>query len=391
MKIDIFKESEKYYERMCMHTDFLQRNAEAGFELMKTKAYVKDALEAMGLTVREYGKCGLGACINGEKSGKTILLRADMDALPGIDSQNPSRIIHACGHHLHTAMLLGAAEILCKNREFDGCVKLMFQGAEEILEGAADMIEGGILKEPKPDGAIMVHVITAVDIPVGNVIVSSGGVSAPAADFFRIIIRGGGAHGALSHQGIDAISAAAHLVTALDEIKAKEVAINEAMGLSVGSIKGGKAPNALPEEVVIEGTLRSFDEELQQRLKGRLCDISENITAAFRAKAEVQFLGGCPPLKNDESLSFRTGEVLKDTLGEKWVKMSSQMRGGMSGGSEDFAYVSRLVPSVMIAVAAGDKKEGYKLPLHNPNVCFDKRALKIGAAVYAASALGFLS
>ncbi len=390
MKTDIFKEAEKYYEKMCAHVDFLESNAEVGFELTKTKAYVKEALEAMGLTVKEYGKCGLGACINGEQKGRTVLLRADMDALLGIDAQNPSRIIHACGHHFHTAMLLGAAEILCKNRSFDGCVKLMFQGAEEILEGASDMIADGILKEPKPDGAIMVHVITAVDMPIGNVIVSSGGISAPAADFFRIRIKGGGAHGALSHQGVDTVSAAAHVVIALNEIKAKEVAINEAMGLSIGSINGGRAANALPEEVVVEGTLRSFNEELQKRLKGRLCHISQNIAAAFRAEAEVEFLGGCPPLQNDEELSLKIGAILREILGNECVKMSSQMEGGMSGGSEDFAYVSRLVPSVMIAVAAGDKRDGYKFPLHNPRASFDKKSLKIGAVAYAASAHGFL-
>lgn len=391
MENNIYKEAEGLYHKMCEHVDFLEKNAETGFDLTNTKEYVKGQLEALGLDVREYGKCGLGACIEGDAKGKTFLLRADMDALLGIDPYEPDRAIHACGHHFHTTMLLGAAEILSGSRLFSGTVKLMFQGAEEILEGASDMISNGILENPAPDGAMMVHVMTGVNMPVGSVIVSPGGISAPAADFFRVTVMGKGAHGALSHQGIDTISAAAHIIIALNQIKAKETGINQAMGLSIGKISAGGAANALPQEVVFEGSLRSFDENLRERVRNRICEISENIGKAFMSKVEVSFLGGCPALKNDEKLSRLVNNWMNSILDEKKVINISELGGGMSGGSEDFSYISQRIPSVMVAVSAGDINDGYKYPLHNPNVCFDKRALISGAAAYAGIALKFLN
>ena len=392
MNLNIFSEAEKLYGRMKEYSSYLKNNAESGFDLEKTYNYVFDKLTQLGLSPKKCGKCGIYADVYGQKKGGLFLLRADMDALKGIDNENCEKITHACGHHLHTSMLLGAAEILKKNSDkLCGAVRLMFQPAEEILEGAKDMISGGVL-EPRPDAAMMIHVLSGVELPCGSVVVSSGGISAPAADFFRINVQGKGTHGALSHQGIDALSVAAYTITALNEIKARELAIDEIAAITVGKLEGAHVANVIPDNVYIEGSTRSFDEKLREKIKERICKISENIALAFRAEAEVSFIRGCPTLKNDERLSKFTFESLREIMGsENVIRSDSVDRPNLNGGSEDFSYVSQVIPSIMIGVCAGDKKDGYVEPLHHPKVRFDERALVVGAAAYTCVAMNFLS
>ena len=390
MKKDFLAQAEKIKESLKRHASFLADNPEIGFELQNTKSYVMECLRQIGIEPVEYGKCGVGGSIKGKGGGRTVLLRADMDALDISSEDGSVKRMHACGHHFHTAMLLGCAEILKKSNDFCGEVRLMFQGAEEILSGAKDMIESGILDTPRPEAAMMIHVMTGVDMPVGSVVVSSEGVSAPAADFFKITVSGKGAHGALSHQGIDALSASAYILISLHEIKAREISIDTRAGLTVGRIVGGKSANALPESVLLEGSLRAFDEETRDLLGLRVRQVSENIATAFRASAAVEFTSGCPTLINDERISNICALALKEELGGETVHLSSEFKEKISGGSEDFAYVTHEIPSVMIAVCAGSTKDGYKYPLHNACVSFDDRALSVGAAAYCAFAVAFL-
>ena len=384
-KKDFLKEAENIRDIIFGHAEFLNENAEVGFDLTVTKKYVKASLEHLGLEVEEYGKCGIGALIKGMSEGKTVLLRADMDAL---SCEGGAK--HLCGHHFHTAMLLGAAEILSKNKPFCGNVKLMFQPAEEILEGAKDMIDNGILSSPTPDGAMMLHVMSGIDMPMGCIVVSSAGVSAPAADFFKIIIKGKAAHGALAHQGVDAIAVSSYVLVALHQIRSREIAISEAVGLTVGKINGGESANALPEQVVLEGSIRAFNEKTRELLKRRLREISQGIAATFRAEADVIFTSGSPCLQNDKNISDICYRALAEAFGDEKVWLSSEFEKDMSGGSEDFAYVSQKIPSVMIGICAGSKKDGYEFPLHNPSVRFDEGALAIGTAAYSSFAVSFL-
>ncbi len=372
----------------------LHKIAETGFSLDKTLAFVKKKLENFGCSPTPCGKAGLTVLIEGRKEKKeTFLLRADMDALPIPEEANlpfaaDNGNMHACGHDMHTAMLLGAAKLLkAHENELCGKVKLMFQPAEELLEGAKDMIENGVLKKPNVSAALAMHVITAPNLSSGSVVVASQGVSAPAADFFTIKIQGKGCHGSMPHEGIDALTAASHVVVALQEFSARETSIAEKGVLTIGKMQAGKTSNAIADTAVLEGTLRAFSEELRERMKKRLAEISEYICAAFRAKAEISFTSGCPTLVNDGALSEFAQHHTKELLGEEKVFTTEEFakQGAYGGGSEDFAYVAQETPSVFLSLACGKGK-----PLHHPEVEFDESPLYIGSAISAYIAIKWL-
>lgn len=378
---------------------YLHTNAEVGFDLGKTLSFVKSKLEEIGCVPKECGRAGIVATV-GNPVGKAFLLRADMDALPlreqsGVPFACKSGRMHACGHDMHTAMLLGAARLL-KAREslLHGQVKLLFQPAEEILEGAKNVVEAGALEAPEVDAAMMLHVMTGVELPAGTVVVSSAGVGAPAADYFTIKVRGKGCHGSAPWNGVDALTAAAHILLALQEISARELSLAQPAVLTVGSLKTPMVGNAIPDEAILHGTLRAFDENVRATVKNRIEGISESVAKAFRARAKVIFGGGCPTLGNDGELSSFVESAAKNLLGDDCVYNSGQLCGeerARNIGSEDFAYISHAVPSVMVALAAGRRDEGYKYPLHHPKATFDEAALPIGSALYAHIAIEWLN
>lgn len=402
MERDVFLDEAKNLEKIIVnHRRFLHQNPEIGFNISKTSEYVKKCLEEMGYKVKKCGKNGLVALI-GNKENKVFLLRADMDALPveeetDLEFKSTNGKMHACGHDMHTAMLLGAAQILKQHeKEINGIVKLMFQPAEEILEGSKDMIKAGILENPKVDAGLMIHVMVGVPLKTGSIIVANVGNSAPSADYFEIIIRGKGCHGSSPHTGIDPINVAAHLVIALQEIMTRELPISERVALTIGQITGGSVANVIPDKVCLKGSLRTFREDTREYVKKRILEISTNISNTFRATSNVEFTSGCPPLKNDKELVNDVGEILKELLGknkvysaEKFVQNNSGGN-GVTAGSEDFAYISQEIPIVMLALAAGEPKDGYTYPLHHPKVTFDEKALAVGSVVYAYSAIKWL-
>ena len=385
-------------QEMTEHRRWLHAHAETGFDLKETKPYVKAALEEMGYAVRECGKAGLTATA-GTPGGKVLLLRADMDALPireeaDVDFACQNGNMHACGHDMHTAMLLGAAKIL-KQRESElgGMVKFMFQPAEEIFEGGKDMIAAGALEDPKPDAAMMIHVTAGTPIPAGTAVVSSPGVSAPAADYFTIQVQGKGCHGSAPQDGIDPLTAAAHILIALQEISARELAASEEAVLTIGSFHGGDVGNVIPDRAVLCGTIRTYNEDVRSWLKERIADISRGIAGAFRAKAQVSFGSGCPTLVNDKVLSETVTGYLKDLLGPRGAFTTQELTGGKparGGGSEDFAYVSHQLPALMLALAAGEPQKGYRYPQHHPQVKFDESVLSVGCGIFVHTAMEYL-
>lgn len=377
---------------------WLHAHAETGFDLTETKAYVKNTLEEMGYCVSECGKSGLITTI-GPSGGKVLLLRADMDALPiteetGLPFSSTNGNMHACGHDLHTAMLLGAAKLL-KNHEAElsGQVKFMFQPAEEIFEGSLDMIKNGVLENPKPDAAIMMHVSAGIPLPTGTVIVSSPGVSAPAADYFSIQVQGKGCHGSAPQNGIDPLTAAAHILIALQEIMAREIGSSEEAVLTIGSFHGGEVGNVIPDSAVLNGTIRTYDEKIRAFLKQRLNEIAQGIAASFRCAASVSFGSCCPTLINHPELSEHITVILRQLLGKGTVFTTEELGNGKpqrGGGSEDFAYITQEIPSVMLAMPAGEPAKGYNYPQHHPKVIFDENVLSAGAAVFAGIAYSWL-
>ena len=393
-----FREAGTIQQHLVQHRRWLHAHAETGFSLRETKAYVKAQLENMGYSVQECGKAGLSATA-GKPGGKVILLRADMDALPipeetGLPYACTHSTMHACGHDLHTTMLLGAAQLL-KTHEKDlaGQVKFMFQPAEEIFEGSLDMIQHGILENPRPDAAMMIHVSAGIPLPAGTVIVSSPGVSAPAADYFTIRVQGKGCHGSAPQNGVDPLTAAAHILIALQEILSREISSSQEAVVTIGSFHGGEAGNAIPDSAVLQGTIRSYDEHTRGFLKQRLTEISQGIAASFRASAAVTFGSSCPTLVNDQALSESVTGILKELLGDQAVFTTAQLGGGKpqrGGGSEDFAYITQEIPSVMLALAAGEPAKGHCHPLHHPKVTFEEGILSTGAAIFAGTAYAWL-
>lgn len=352
----------------------------------------------MGYTVQECGKAGLVTTV-GKPGGKVILLRADMDALPiaeeaDVDFACKNGRMHACGHDMHTAMLLGAAKILkAHESELDGMVKLMFQPAEEIFEGSKDMIASGVLENPRPDAALMIHVAAGMPLPAGTVVVSAPDVSAPAADYFTIRVHGKGCHGSAPQNGIDPLTAAAHILIALQEIHARELSASDEAVLTIGTFHAGEAGNVIPDTATMGGTIRTYDEKTRAYLKERMTAIAKNVAEAFRASAEASFGSGCPTLVNDKDLSEKVTGYLKDLLGANRAFTTAELSGGKparGGGSEDFAYVSHEVPSLMLALAAGEPSKGYPYPQHHPKVKFDESVLSTGAAVFVDCALQYL-
>ncbi len=379
--------------RVTADRQYLHAHAETGFDLHQTFDYVWQRLTDMGLAPRKCGKCGIIADIG--RGEKCVLLRADMDALAVREEADvPFACItgnmHACGHDMHTAMLLEAARLLkSREHELNGMVRLMFQPAEEPLLGAADMLADGLLDGVEPVAAFMIHVLTALEIPTGTVIVSAPGVSAPAAGMFEVRIQGKGCHGAMPHTGVDPITVAAHTVLNLQQIQTRELSIAQPCVLTIGMLQAGDTANVIPDRAVLRGSFRAFEDDTCEYLKRRIGEIAAQTAAMFHASAETELLGGCPTLLNDEGLSTSTLAALKELLGPDKALLSSELGGGAAkmSGSEDFANITHRAPSLMVALAAGSPKDGYVHPAHHPQVRFDEAVLPVGAAVYAQMAL----
>ena len=399
----LISEAASFEQELVEKRHYLHCHPETEFDLHDTVAFVREQLEKMGYEPQDCGKAGLVVTAGGKKTGKVFLIRGDMDALPmaeqtDVEFASKNGKMHACGHDMHTTMMLGAAKLL-KNHEdeIEGTVKLMFQPAEEVFEGAHDMIEGGVLKNPDVDAALMIHVMAGQPFPAGTVIVSDGGISAPGADYFTIHIQGKGCHGSMPNAGVDPVNVAAHIITALQEIHARELGLIDEAVLTIGKIHAGQAANVIPDTVDMEGTIRTYDEDVRAFIKQRMTEISEGIASSFRAEAEVKFLRGCPVLKNDSDLSDCAAKYVKELLGPtktftqaQLMAMAGSGKAQKAAGSEDFAYVSQEVPSIMLALAAGEPDKGYAYPQHHPKVKFDESVLAPGSAVYAYTAVRWL-
>lgn len=399
---EILQEVLQDKEKMITDRRFLHTHPETGFDLNETKTYVRQKLEEMGYAPAACGKAGLIAIAGGKKPGKVFLIRGDMDALPireeaEIDFPSENGKMHACGHDMHTTMLLEAARILKEHEEeLEGTVKLMFQPAEEIFEGSKNMIDAGLLKNPDVDAGLMIHVMAGMPFPNGTAVVCDSGVSAPAADYFTIKIQGKGCHGSMPNNGVDPINVAAHVVIALQEIHARELSLIDEAVLTIGTIHAGNAGNAIPDTAELTGTIRTYDEEVRDQIKTRMTEIVSHVAAAFRAEAAVEFGSGCPTLVNDAELSVCTVKYIQELNGPGMAFTAGQlaaMSGGVaskSSGSEDFAYVSHEIPTIMLAMAAGNPENGCCYPQHHPKVKFDEDALPYGASIYAYVAMRWL-
>ena len=389
--MDEIKKKAKALGKTCIkHRRYLHQNAETGFDGDKTTAYIWEQLQTLGYTPRRVGKNGITAEIG---TGKTLLFRADIDGLPVREKTDlpfacKTGNMHACGHDMHTAILLGVAEMLKGYEDkLNRKIRLLFQPAEELLLGAKDCIQDGVLDGV--DGAVMLHVLTATPLPTGTVIIAQG-ESAPSADYFTIKIKGKSCHGATPQNGVDALAIGARILLALDWVISKETPVSSHAVLTVGKMVGGSAVNVIAGHTELEGTLRCYGEPTRAFIKKRIKQISRGIANTFQGKTRFSISSGCPSLVNDGGMVEFAMRALQRSYGKRRTFLSSALGGGekeRNGGSEDFAYIAREVPSVMIALCAGQKDKGFEYPLHHPKVDFDENALWQGVACFCALAL----
>lgn len=386
--MDFYKRASEIKDKITEHRRFFHKNAETGSEMPIACGYVMQKLDEYGIKGK---KCGHGITAVIGKDGPVILLRADMDALPmkeesGEEFACENGAAHTCGHDLHAAMLLGAAEMLAENADrLKGRVKLMFQPAEETLQGCRDMIENGVLEEPVPEAALAFHV-AAGKIPVGTVLYNSGGVMMSSADSFRIEIKGKGGHGAYPHLTVDPIGICNKIYSALEAAAAKETAPEKACTITVGSFHGGDAPNIIPDCAAMEGMVRTDDRQLQIKLVKRIADLAEAYAKAYGGTAQVTFYKGAPPLVCDRKLT----EEIVGFMQEGEFSQLKLEEGIKASASEDFALIAEKISSAFMYLSAGFEDGRGEFTAHNPKVRFNEEVLPVGAACLAHCAVRWL-
>lgn len=389
----ILQQAQALKDEIAQWRQTLHRHPELGLNTSWTQEFVVNQLRSMGYEPKKVGAAGYTVLV-GKPGGKVILLRADMDALPleeasgePFRSECPGKM-HACGHDMHTAMLLGAAKLLKENESLlEGQVKLMFQSGEETGEGARDMVEAGVLEDPHVDAAEMIHVAAGAPFPTGLVLIPQGGTGASASCTFKILVTGKGGHGAMPSKCVDPITAICHIHSGLEEIYAREAELCDFLTMTVGMIRAGDAPNIIPGTAEMSGTIRTMTMEKMDWARKRLTEVAKGIGAVYRTEVEVTFPKLLPPLIADTDVADCAGKYMKELLGPGAMRVPSDTKGG---GSEDFAHVSVKVPSAPMFLAAGNLNEGYVHPVHHPEVRFDERALPIGTAAHVYLAIRWL-
>ncbi len=392
----IFEEAKKILPEMISTRRALHKNPETGFDLEHTVPLVLKKLTEMGYEPKRCGKAGVVATIG--DGGKTFLLRGDMDALPiledtDLDFKSTNGKMHACGHDTHTTMLLGAAQLL-KNHEdeINGTVKLMFQPAEEIMLGASDMIKAGVLENPHVDAGMMIHIMPGLPMDDGTLLVANKGKALSSCDWFEIELFGKNGHGSMPQNAIDPIIPASNIHLALMEIQTRELPADALVALTVGEFHAGNTSNVIPETAILKGTLRTYDDDMRVDIKERMTEIAESIAKAYRCKAETRFLAGAPTLVNDPEIVDHAEKILPAVVGEgKVIAFSDLPNMGVQMGSEDFAYVSHEIPSVLIGLAAADSRLSEPYPVHHPKLVVNEAILPYGVAAHVSMALSWLN
>jgi len=355
----------------------LHRYPELSGEEYETTAYIKQTLEKIGVRIVDYGlQTGLIAEI-GSGEGPVTALRADIDALPiqeetGLPyaSEIPGKM-HACGHDFHAAVLIGAAQTLkLREKELPGTIRLLFQPAEERAKGAKQLIEAGALEGI---GAIIGQ-HNKPDLPVGTIGIEAGPIMA-ASDGFTVTVKGIATHAAVPEAGIDPIVTAAQIVTALQTITGRSISAQERVVVSVTQIHSGNTWNVIPDTAVLQGTVRSFNEVVHERIKERFAEIVGGVAAAFGAEAFVRWSGGPPPVVNDLQLT----QLAKESAFSLGLNIAS---GVTSPASEDFSFYQQKVPGVFLFVGTSGSQEW-----HHPAFELDEAALPDASALLAELAI----
>ena len=365
---------------------------ELGFQEERTSALVAEHLEALGIHVRRgIAQTGVLGTLCGNRPGKTVLLRADMDGLPIEEASGApytSRnhgVMHACGHDGHTAILLTVARVLAHRRQqFSGTVKFAFQPAEELPPGGAKgMIEAGVLEHPSVNATFGLHLWNG--LPVGEIGVDEGPIMA-SVDRFDLVIKGVGSHGAYPHTGVDPIVVGSHIVAALQTVVSREVPPLAPVVVTVGTFQGGTAFNVIPSHAELSGTVRTTDTRIRNEMPTRLERIVRGVASGMRAEYRFNYVFGYPVTVNDVSRARFAREVAGAIIGDANV-----VSAGMTMGAEDMAYFLEAVPGCYLRLGSGNPDKGLIHPHHSALFNFDEEALPLGVELLVQLTLSYLS
>ncbi len=381
MKKQIKNLAEELFEKVRNTRRHLHKHPELSFKEQETAAYLSAQLTEIGIPHKQgIGGHGIVGIIQGESGkGRTLALRADMDALPiqeqnqhNYCSQNPG-VMHACGHDVHTSILLGVSEMLwILRKQFRGTVKLIFQPAEEKMPGGASlMIEQGVLKDPAPQAILGQHVHPELD---AGMVGFKPGMFMASADELYLTIRGRGGHAAMPHTLTDTVYLASQIINGMQQVVSRRANPIIPTVLSFGKIwSEGGATNVIPDTVRIEGTLRTMDENWRREVHELLQQICNDLARAFGGRCELQIVKGYPPLINDNKLTDFFIRHSKDFLGEeKVVELPMRM------GAEDFAYYAREIPACFYRLGTGGPNKDFRSPLHTATFDVNERSLLTG-------------
>jgi len=381
------KVSSELFDELINIRRHLHQYPELSFEEHETSNYIRSILEAWNISYQQVGETGVIVDIVGEKgNGAHIGIRADIDALPiqentGLPfSSKNEGIMHACGHDGHTTILLGTVYMLNRFKDqFLGRVRCIFQPGEEADGAAKQMIEQGVLDNPKVNEMLALHLWP--HIPFGTIGVKDGPITA-SCDQFKIMIKGKSGHSARPHQAIDAIAISTHVIQALSHLVVKENNPIDPIVIHIGKISGGVASNVVADGVMMEGTLRSLVKDNRVRVKERLIQLVQNLVESYGGKAEVMYADGHPAVINDKKVTKVVAESVKELYGEEaLVRLKEPSMGG-----DDFGAFAERVPSTYFRL--GIKKENELCyDLHHPQFQFDERIIAVGVEVFTLSVL----
>ena len=369
----------------------LHSHPELAFQEERTSRLVAQRLEALGLDVSAgIAKTGVTGLIKGGATGPTLMLRADMDALPIQETSDKAYrsqtegVMHACGHDGHTAVLVSVAGILARHREaLKGQVRLVFQPAEENMGGARQMIAEGVMRDPPVDRALGFHLWNA--LPVGQIGVMPGVIFA-SVDELRLLVKGKGGHGAMPHQAVDPVTMSAQVISALQNLVSREKHPLQGAVLTIGTIHGGTAFNIIADQVEMTGTLRTFDEEVRQMFLRRIPEVMAGVCAALNGTFEFYPVQGCPPVENDPTVTDFVCSLASSVVGEANLPSIEPSTVG-----DDMALFLREAPGCYFLVGSSNAAAGLDAPHHNSAFDFDEDALSIAAEILVRGALEYLS
>lgn len=376
------------FDDVVGYRQHLHANPELSYHEFETAAFVKEKLTQWGIEFTSCANTGVVALLKGDlPSNQVIALRGDMDALPITEvsdkpyaSKNPG-VMHACGHDVHTSSLLGTAYILNQLKsEFAGTIKFIFQPAEELLPGGASiMIKEGVLENPKPNYIIGQHVMPLID--AGKVGFRSG-IYMASTDELYVTVTGKGGHGAQPHQNIDPVVIASHIIIALQQIVSRNADPRIPSVLSFGKVTANGATNIIPNEVKIEGTFRTLDEEWRAEAHRRMKKMAEGIAESMGGSCDFDIHKGYPFLINEEKLTANAKSFAEDFLGkENVVDLDIWM------AAEDFSFYSQITDACFYRLGTGNAAKDTQYSVHTPKFDIDEDALQISTGLMAYIAL----